>query len=158
VAGDLHARLVLRLHLPRRGGKQRRKSFRKLGDAQAFKGRVTADLAEGSFRQESRVSFAEYADSWRETYRRSRGIRESSMKEYDRAIRVAAEHFGKRRLSSIRTLDIERYVLGFIDAGLSYSTARLQLAALRGAVRDGGQARAARAEPVHGRAPAPTRR
>ena len=79
-----------------------------------------ADVARGEFRSQSRVTFAEYARVWVETYtgRTSRGIRPETVREYRAELeRRAIPYFGERRLSEIEPRDVKAYIAA-LAAGL----------------------------------------
>jgi hypothetical protein len=53
-------------------GKQRRRSVRTLAEARDLKAALTADVRRGEYRTLSRVSFADYAAEWIESYQGAR--------------------------------------------------------------------------------------
>lgn len=67
-------------------GKQRRRTAATLGEARAMKAELSADMSRGEYRQQSRITFGEYASEWVRTYtgRTSRGIRATTLAEYVR--------------------------------------------------------------------------
>src|SRR5262245_17007793 len=85
-------------------GRQRKKSARTLAEARDLKAVLTADVKRGEFRALSKVTFAEYANEWIDTYagRTSRGFREGTRDDYRRTLeRDAIPFFGRMRLSAI---------------------------------------------------------
>src|SRR6059036_2952657 len=69
-------------------GKQRKRSARTLAEARTLKAALTADVKRSEYIAESRVTFADYARRWIETYdgRTARGIRAGTLRDYRRAL------------------------------------------------------------------------
>src|SRR5918911_4204964 len=74
------------------GGRQRKRFARTLAEARDLKAALPADVVRGEYRALSRVTFAEYAPEWIGSYagRTARGVRESTLREYRRALGVDA--------------------------------------------------------------------
>ena len=62
-------------------GRQRKRAARTLAEARELKATLTADISRGEYRAFSRVTFADYAAEWIESYqgRTSRGIRPETL-------------------------------------------------------------------------------
>ena len=115
-------------------GRQRKRFARTLSEARNVKAELNADVTRGEYRQTSRVTFAEYAETWLETYRgrTSRGVRASTMREYKRDVEVrAVTFFGRQRLSSITPMDVKRFLAGLHAAKCSASSVRRIFAPVR---------------------------
>ncbi len=69
-------------------GRQRKRSARTLAEARTLKAALTADVKRSEYVEETRVSFADYALRWIETYdgRTARGIRSGTLRDYRRAL------------------------------------------------------------------------
>jgi integrase len=116
------------------GGKQRKRSARTLAEARDLKSALRADIARGEYRALSRVTFAEYASEWLESYtgRTSRGVREATLRDYRRVMeKRAIPFFARLRLAEIEPRDVKRYVTSVAAEGLSRNTIRLALAPVR---------------------------
>src|SRR5215218_2405613 len=61
-------------------GRQRKRAARTLAEARALKSSLATDVRRGEWREQSRVTFAEYGVEWIETYagRTTRGFRENT--------------------------------------------------------------------------------
>ncbi len=124
--------------------KQRKRSAKTLAEARTLKAALTADVARGEYVQESKVTFADYAPTWLDTYagRTSRGIRQETLAEYRRVIeRDAVPFFGRSPLASIRPMDSKRYAQHLAARGSKPNTVRLAIGPVRAmlatAVEDG---------------------
>src|SRR5919199_3186064 len=62
-------------------GQQRKRSARTLAEARELKATLTADVKRGEYRALSKVTFADYAAEWVESYtgRTSRGVRPETL-------------------------------------------------------------------------------
>jgi integrase len=115
-------------------GKQRKRFARTLAEARDAKAGLTADVRRGEYRMLSRVTFAEYAAEWIESYqgRTSRGIREGTRDDYRSTIeREAVPFFGRMRLGEIEPRDVKRYGAHVANRGVSANTVRLALAPVK---------------------------
>lgn len=115
-------------------GRQCKRSARTLAEARELKARLGADIARGEYRPQSRLTFREYATAWLDEYagRTSRGLRDTTRREYRRAIeRRAIPHFGNRRLTEIGPRDVKAYVAEVTATGVSRNTVRLALAPVK---------------------------
>ena len=92
-------------------GKRVRKDFDLKKDAEAYLGKVMAAKKEGRYhdvfdiKRESQVTFNELADRYEEIY----GGNQKSFYTKNYMLKLAREHFGERRLSQIKYLDLEIY-------------------------------------------------
>lgn len=115
-------------------GKQRKRSARTLAEARDVKATLTADVKRGEYRALSRVTFAEYAADWIESYqgRTSRGIRPETLDSYrDHLRREAVPFFGRTHLVAIEPRDVKRYAVALASRGLSPSSVRRAIAPVR---------------------------
>ncbi len=91
-------------------GVQRRRSAATLAEARALKSELTADVNRGEYREQSRLTFADYTAEWLRTYtgRTSRGIRQTTLDEYAADLRGhVLPVLGRRRLTDIEPRDIK---------------------------------------------------
>jgi integrase len=124
-------------------GRQKRKSLPTLAAARAFQAEIRADIGRGEYRSESRVTFAEYAPQWIESYtgRTRRGVGEATRANYRRALGVDADgeltgdgaiaFFGRRLLAEIQPRDLKRFASDVASRGVSHDTVRLALAPVK---------------------------
>ena len=101
---------VVRYRDPR--GQDRKRFARTLAEARELKAQLGADLSRGEYRERSKVTFTEYAETWLDTYqgRTSRGIRSETIEEYRRDLRRdAVPFFGRVRLAAIDPRMIKEY-------------------------------------------------
>jgi hypothetical protein len=85
-------------------GRQRKRFARTLAEARDLKAILRADVSRGEYRAQSRVTFADYAIEWIETYpgRTSKGIRPETRADYRKRLEQdAIPFFGRRRLAEI---------------------------------------------------------
>lgn len=112
-------------------GKQRKRSARTLAEARELKAALTADVKRGEYRALSKVTFAEYAAEWAETYqgRTSRGIRPETLASYQASLeRDALPFFGRTQLAAIEPRDVKRYAAHLAERGLRGASIRRTLA------------------------------
>ncbi len=115
-------------------GRQRKRSARTLAEARELKAALTADVKRGEYRALSKVTFAEYAAEWIESYqgRTSRGIRPETIDDYRNDLeRVAIPFFGRTRLAAIEPRDIKRFAAQLAAQGLKAGSVRNLLAPVR---------------------------
>jgi integrase len=99
----------------RAGGRQRKESARTLDEARRLKAKRYAQVADGEFHEQTRITFHAYAREWVETYRGRgrRGFRESTREDYRRLLNSYAFRFFSER---IRTSQITpRHIAQFIN-------------------------------------------
>jgi hypothetical protein len=85
-------------------GRQRKQFARTLAEARDLKATLTADVRRGEYRTLSKITFADYADEWIESYqgRTTRGVRPQTLSDYrDALTRDAVPFFGRMQLVSI---------------------------------------------------------
>src|SRR6266576_3530629 len=78
-------------------GKQRKRSAATLAEARTLKAALQTDIERGEF-VDSRVTFAEYAPTWLDSYkgRTRRGVKPETVADYRKTIeRDAVEFFGR---------------------------------------------------------------
>jgi integrase len=126
-------------------GKQVKRFARTLAEARAAKSELGADVVRGEYRRQSRVTFAEYAAQWLDTYngRTRRGVRPATLRDYRRVIEDhAVPFFGRKRLAEIEPRDVKAYLVkmaartvpggqGAPARPVSAGTVRLALAPIR---------------------------
>jgi integrase len=115
-------------------GKQRKRFARTLAEARDIKAALTADVRRGEYRSLSRITFAEYATEWIESYqgRTSRGLREGTRDDYRSTLeRDAIPFFGRMRLVEIEPRDVKRYGAHVAGRGVSPNTVRLAVAPVK---------------------------
>lgn len=115
-------------------GKQRKHSARTLVEARTMRTTLSADVARGEYRAQTKITFAEYAGSWLTTYggRTSRGaVRATTAREYRRHVQRAVAYFGRRRLAEIEPRDVKAYAAHVASTGVKRNTVRNCVAALR---------------------------
>ena len=115
-------------------GKPRKRSAGTLAEARRVKAAVTTDLARGEFREQSSITFEQYARIWARTYtgRTVRGIRPETLADYLREFELRAlPRFGSRRLGEIEPRDIKLYAADLEASGLRPATIRQAIAPVR---------------------------
>lgn len=115
-------------------GRPRKRFARTLAEARSVKSLTKADVDRGEYRVLSRVTFAEYALDWIDTYagRTSKGIRDGTRQDYRSVLdRHAVPFFGRMRLSEIEPRDVKRYAVQLGSLGLAPNTVRLSIAPVR---------------------------
>lgn len=115
-------------------GRQRKRSARTLAEARELKAALTADVKRGEYRALSKVTFAEYAAEWIESYqgRTSRGIRPETIADYRNDLeRVATPFFGRMQLAAIEPRDVKRLAAELAAQGLKPGSVRNLLAPVR---------------------------
>lgn len=115
-------------------GRQRKHAARTLAEARDLKAQLAADVSRGEYRAQARTTFAEYAQSWMQTYtgRTARGLRDTTRAEYVRAIEQRAiPYFRRRKLGEIEPRDVKEYAAHVAASGVAASTVRNAVAPLR---------------------------
>ena len=115
-------------------GRQRKRSTGTLAEARLLKSEVTAALAHGAHREQSRVRFDEYAEEWVRTYRgrTSRGIRSTTLDEYAKDLELhVLPVLGRRKLAEIEPRHIKTLVADLSRSGRASSTVRNIIAPVR---------------------------
>lgn len=115
-------------------GRQRKRSATTLAEARVLKSELTASVARGEYREQSRLRFDEYARQWVAGYegRTARGIRARTVEEYRRDLeRDAIPHFGRMRLAEIEPRHVKAFAGALADRGLAPRTVRNALTPLR---------------------------
>jgi integrase len=98
-------------------GRQRRGYARTLGEARELKAKRMTQVAEGTYREQSRQTFAEYARAWIPAYMgKGRGFRDRTRRDYKRDLeRYAIPFLGSKRVGTIRRADIQAFVAWLAD-------------------------------------------
>jgi integrase-like protein len=94
-------------------GRQRKRSARTLAEARDLKATLAADVARGEYRTLSKITFADYAAGWIDTYqgRTSRGIDESTRADYRKRLEQdAIPFFGRTPLAAIEPRHLKEYL------------------------------------------------
>jgi integrase len=105
-----------------------------MAEARLLKSGLKADVARGEYRELSRVRFDEYAREWARTYqgRTSRGIRPTTVAEYERDLELHAMPFlGRLRLAEIEPREVKALARHLADKGLAPATVRIVMAPVR---------------------------
>jgi integrase len=115
-------------------GIPRKRSAATLAHARELKATLTADVKRGDYRTLPKLSFADYAREWIDSYqgRTGRGIRPETLADYRFDLeRDAIPYFGRRQLAAIEHRDLKRYATILSERGLSPSSVRNALAPVR---------------------------
>lgn len=143
-------------------GRQRKRSARTLAEARTLKAALTADVKRSEYVEEARVSFADYAVRWIETYdgRTARGVRPGTLRDYRRALGLDADgeptgvgaiaHFGRMPLASIRAQDVKAYATRVAARGVARNTVRLAVAPVKALLATAHEEGLIRANPAAG--------
>src|SRR5215211_4103254 len=142
-------------------GRQRKRAAKTLAGARALKSSLATDVRRGEWREHSRVTFADYAVEWIDTYagRTTRGFRENTRDEYRRdlgfdsggkPIDRAAVFFGRMRLAEIEPRTVKQYLAKLARDGLAPATIRRLLAPLRAMLATAAEEGAIRFNPAAG--------
>ena len=145
-------------------GRQRKRFARTLAEARKLKAANVADVARGEFRQQSAVTFADYAAEWIASYtgRTSSGISEDTRAEYRHRLGLdedgqplaggggAVGYFGRLRLADIGPRDLRRYAAHVAARGLARDTVRLALAPVKAMLATAAEDELIRSNPAAG--------
>jgi integrase len=115
-------------------GVRRKRSATTLAEARLLKSSLTADVARGEYREESRIRFDEYSAEWVRTFqgRTARGIRPLTLRDYARDLEThVIPRLGRLRVAEVTHRDIKRLVADLTDAGYAPSTIRNVIAPTR---------------------------
>lgn len=100
-------------------------------DAEAFLDTVQAQVHAGTYRDLKQATFSEFGQIWLETYA-SINVKASTLATYrSRMTGPYARAFGSRKLTSITTEQVQRFLAGLSGQGASASTVRAYLVLLR---------------------------
>jgi hypothetical protein len=105
-------------------GKQRQRAARTLVEARRLRLELGADVSRGEYRPDIKITFAAYAERWRESYagRTARGLRPETRAEYARDLGPAVERLGRMRLAEITPADVKDYARALEAQGLRPAT------------------------------------
>ncbi len=113
------SRYVFRFRDPQ--GRVRQRSARTIAEAKRMRSALGADVHRGEFRELSRVTLGEYAETWARTYqgRTGRGVRPETLADYRRDLQMhVAPFFGPRTLlTSIEPRRVKEFALSLSDSG-----------------------------------------
>ncbi|MGH3426953.1 MAG: tyrosine-type recombinase/integrase [Mycobacteriales bacterium] len=115
-------------------GRIHQRSVSTVAEARAIKSALTTDVRRGEYRELSRTTFAEYSETWLDTYqgRTARGIRPATLADYRKQIeRHALPYFGRLRLAEIEPRDVKGFAKAVGDRGVGANTVRLAVAPVR---------------------------
>jgi integrase len=122
----------------RRDGKKIRKSFASLAEARRWRTAMLKLADDGGLRTPSSTSFREAAELWlgqaRTGIRTKSGdvYKPSALRGYEQALRLRLlPPLGAHRLSDVTRADLQRLVSGWHEAGLSSSSIRNTINAVR---------------------------
>src|SRR5262249_49171823 len=115
-------------------GRQRKRSARTLAEARDLKAALTADVKRGEYRAQSKVTFAEHAKEWGESYngRTARGVRPQTLADYKALLhRDVMPFFGRMQLAAIEPRDVKGFAAALAARGLTPGSVRKVLAPVR---------------------------
>lgn len=134
-------------------GRQRKRFAKTYKEALRLKSTLNADVHRGEYREASRVTFAQYAAEWLESYagRTSRGIREQTLADYAKRLEQDAIPFlGRMRLSEIEARDLDALAAHVARRGVKPNTVRLALAPVKALLATAHQRGDIRSNPAAG--------
>ena len=134
-------------------GKQRKRFAKTYKEAVRLKAALSTDVHRGEYREVSRVTFADYASTWLDSYagRTSRGIREETRAGYRRVLEQdAIPFFGRMRLSEIEARDLDALASHIAARGVKPNTVRLALAPVKALLATAHQRGEIRSNPAAG--------
>lgn len=135
------------------GGRQRKRFAKTYKEARRLKSALSADVDRGEYREQSRVTFAEYAAEWIESYagRTSKGIREETRGDYRKRLEQDGIPFlGRMRLSAIEARDLDALAAHVASRGVKPNTVRLSLAPVKALLATAHQRGEIRSNPAAG--------
>lgn len=115
-------------------GRQRKAFAPTLSAARDLKAEKRADVVRGEYRALSKVSFADYAETWLTTYsgRTSRGIEQATVDDYRKRLEADAIPFlGRMRLAAIEPQQLKALAAKVAERGVSQNTVRLAIAPVK---------------------------
>ena len=119
-------------------GKSKKQFARTLAQARAIRAEVKTDIDRGEYRANSKITFGEYAETWKTTFtgRTSNGIRPDTLKRYRADLdAVIIPVFGRYRLAEIEPQQLKKFTADLFTKGLSESRVRNIYAPLRALLR-----------------------
>jgi integrase len=145
------ASYVVRFRDP--SGKQRKRFVKTYNEAKRLRAALATDVSRGEFRDVSRVTFAEYAAEWIESYagRTTRGLREETRSDYKARLEAdAIPYLGKMRLAEIEARDLDALAARVAARGCKPNTVRLALAPVKALLATAHQRGEIRSNPAAG--------
>lgn len=114
-------------------GSQGYGSARTLAEAKVGKAAKMTDVARGEFSEASKLTVADYAESFLATYtgRSGRGVTMETLADYAKQLRRFVAYAGRLRMSEVDAQTIRVYAAREAASGLSRNTVRLRLAPVR---------------------------
>lgn len=109
-------------------GRPRKAAAKTLAQARDLKAALTADVKRGEYRAVSKVTFADHATRWIETYpgRTSKGIDESTRDDYrKRLVSDAIPFFGRMQLAAIEPQHVPDFAAKVAARGLRYDQSKV---------------------------------
>lgn len=134
-------------------GRSRKRHAKTLAEARAIRAEVTADISRGEYRAASRLTVAEYASSWRETFtgRTGAGVRPDTLKRYMQDLDAyVLPAFSRRRLTEIEHRHVKEFLAAQHARGISTSRVKNIYAPLRALLRTAVEEGLLRYDPTAG--------
>src|SRR6185437_9457925 len=129
-------------------GRQRYGSASTLAEARKLKSAKSTDVARGEFRELSKLTVADYARAWIDSYggRTRRGINVDTLADYRKQLGLDADgeltgsgflaFAGRLRMVEVTPADVKGYAAKLAGRGLSRNTVRLSLAPVKAMFAD----------------------
>jgi integrase len=136
-----------------RRGRVRRINGATIAEVKAKRAAFETDVARGEWRDQSRMTFAEYAREWVDTYsgRTSRGLRDETRVDYRKRLEQDAIPFlGRMRLAEITPADVRGLARHVAGRGVAPNTVRLALAPAKALLATAVEDGLIRSNPAHG--------
>lgn len=137
----------------RHNGRQVKRFARTLAEARTIRATLTADVARGEFRAASKLTLAEYAATWLDTYtgRTSRGLRPQTLAAYRGSIeRDVLPVLGGLRLAEVEAQHLKQLAASLSARGLGRNSIRLALAPLKALLATAHEEGVIRSNPAAG--------
>jgi len=98
-------------------GRQKKQAAPTYDAARRLKDRVRTQVADGDWRPQSKLTFAQYAREWIAAYQgHGSGFRERTRREYARDLeRYAIPFLGNKRITGLRRADVQAFVAWLVD-------------------------------------------
>jgi len=144
-------RYVFRYRGP--SGAPRWSSAATIAEAKTKRAALTTDVDRGEYRAASRVTFADYAERWAESYvgRTSRGVNADTIADYRRNLdRHAIPFFGRTPLTAIGPPELRAFAAHVAARGVKRGTVRLALAPVKALLATAHEDGLIRANPAAG--------
>lgn len=121
-------------------GKQRSKAIgTRMKEAEAYAIKMQTRVFDGTYRDIEEITFSAFAEQWLRDYARVQ-VKPSTLLNYRSMMQSSLiPFFGNRKLSSIRTADVQRYVSGRMASGVKAATVQKALIMLKGMLKQAVQ-------------------